>query len=280
MPVTTATPPVAAATQPHATPVLIEAPLLWRATKADQTVFLLGTIHMGVGADELPARVWDAFASSKHVAVEANVNDPSLIAGMMRVDKGSLQAELGPVAWAKLVAVLGESEAKAMERFKPFVVAMMLQTQGLPPTPGIDVGVMERANAQQKPLAYLEAGALQLRLLEKWMSVKALIAMLDHLDEMKQQNADLISTYRKGDEAAIIAMSGDDQEAAMMGLTPAEAKQMEFELLEQRNQSWIAPIEELAADGPVFIAVGAMHLIGDKSVNALLRARGWKVERQ
>jgi uncharacterized protein YbaP (TraB family) len=51
------------------------------------------------------------------------------------------------------------------------------------------------------------------------------------------------------------------------------------DLLYKRNASWIEPIEKAHAEGPLFVAVGAMHAIGPKSVLELLEKKGYKVTR-
>ena len=51
------------------------------------------------------------------------------------------------------------------------------------------------------------------------------------------------------------------------------------ELLLDRNASWIEPIEKLHARGGGFVAVGAMHLIGKRSVLDLLAQRGFTIKR-
>lgn len=51
-------------------------------------------------------------------------------------------------------------------------------------------------------------------------------------------------------------------------------------LLVRRNRDWAGQIQTmLAGDGVSVIAVGAAHLVGDDSVQALLEKRGLKVER-
>jgi uncharacterized protein YbaP (TraB family) len=55
-------------------------------------------------------------------------------------------------------------------------------------------------------------------------------------------------------------------------------EQME-DLLYKRNASWIAPIEKLHAAGGGFIAVGAAHTVGPRSVVDLLEKRGFQVTR-
>jgi uncharacterized protein YbaP (TraB family) len=46
-----------------------------------------------------------------------------------------------------------------------------------------------------------------------------------------------------------------------------------------RNRSWIPALEKAHAAGGAFVAVGALHLVGEGSVVELLRARGFTVER-
>jgi len=48
-------------------------------------------------------------------------------------------------------------------------------------------------------------------------------------------------------------------------------------LLDQRNANWIPVMERMMKDQPVFFAVGAGHLPGEKGVIALLRGQGYKV---
>ena len=63
------------------------------------------------------------------------------------------------------------------------------------------------------------------------------------------------------------------------GYTNAEIDHIDDLMVFQRNASWIPQLEKLFADGDVFVAVGADHLIGDKGVVALLRKRGFTATR-
>ena len=51
------------------------------------------------------------------------------------------------------------------------------------------------------------------------------------------------------------------------------------ELLFQRNAAWIPALEKLIDTGSAFVAVGAMHLSGPRSVLDLLAQRGYTVAR-
>jgi uncharacterized protein YbaP (TraB family) len=52
----------------------------------------------------------------------------------------------------------------------------------------------------------------------------------------------------------------------------------ENELLIGRNRNWIPKIIATAKNGPVFVAVGAMHLPGTNGVLNLLRNEGYIVK--
>jgi uncharacterized protein YbaP (TraB family) len=83
---------------------------------------------------------------------------------------------------------------------------------------------------------------------------------------------DLSAAYRRGDEATLTKAVFD----------PAEMKKHPamFDMIyHQRNKRWVPRIHQHLAGERVFVAVGAGHLVGKKSVVTLLRTKGLKVER-
>jgi uncharacterized protein YbaP (TraB family) len=84
--------------------------------------------------------------------------------------------------------------------------------------------------------------------------------------------AEMVDLYKAQDIEAMVSMMSDEAGAAG-GLAGYEDI-----LLHQRNASWIAPMQELMDEGPVFFAVGAGHLGGPRGVIALLRTAGYTVE--
>lgn len=112
------------------------------------------------------------------------------------------------------------------------------------------------------------------------MDARAVKMMLDDLDTAPQHTKDMLDAYIAGDAAKILALSDDERtDAKKSGYTDAEYDQQMTDLLYERNASWISAIEQLHAKGGGFIAVGAMHLIGDRSVLDLLAHEGYKVTR-
>jgi uncharacterized protein YbaP (TraB family) len=63
------------------------------------------------------------------------------------------------------------------------------------------------------------------------------------------------------------------------GYSKAELDTFDEEMVYSRNADWIPKLEPLLTTGGAFIAVGAGHLQGPRSVIALLAARGYKTTR-
>jgi uncharacterized protein YbaP (TraB family) len=59
----------------------------------------------------------------------------------------------------------------------------------------------------------------------------------------------------------------------------AEFATMEAAMMTTRNRSWIPVITKAAANGPVLVAFGALHLSGQAGVLNLLAQEGWQIER-
>jgi uncharacterized protein YbaP (TraB family) len=90
----------------------------------------------------------------------------------------------------------------------------------------------------------------------------------------------MLAAYVAGDERTMLALGDDERSDALRhGYTAAEYDREMDDLLYGRNASWIAPIEQLHAAGGGFVAVGALHLLGPRSVLDLLAHRGYRVTR-
>jgi uncharacterized protein len=255
-------------------------PLLWSATKDGKVTYFLGTMHIGIDAEaRLPALVWSKLAAAKVFAMEADLDDPQAAAAIQPV-AGSLRQALGDEYWKKLEAAMGASVASAVEHLPPLVPAAALSMRGLPPTPAMDKVLSARAVSAHKPIIFLEPAARQLAILGKWMDVKALKMMLDELPVGEQRVQAMLAAYAEGDERKLLAISdGEKADALQHGYTAGEYEQEMNDMLYNRNASWIAAIDQLHADGGGFVAVGALHLLGPRSVLDLLAHKGYRVTR-
>lgn len=255
-------------------------PLFWSIEKDGITSYALGTIHVGVDPEErLPQLVWDKLDAAPTFAMETNLVDPALAKALECIGC-SLRRDLGEEHWKKLEEVLGKDVAARIDPMKPMVAATMMSMRGLPSTTQMDTVLLGRAQNKKKQIVYLEPATHQAAMLEKWMNVKALKAMLDDVEGGERQTKEMLEAYLTGDDARMVALSdGEKEKALKAGYTEAEYVEQMEDLLYKRNASWIAPIEKLHAAGGGFIAVGAMHLVGPRSVLELLEQKGYKITR-
>jgi uncharacterized protein YbaP (TraB family) len=275
----------AATSAPLATPaapaprVPLTRPLLWSAQKAGNTTYFLGTMHIGVEAEALPATVWRALRDARTFAMEADLDDPGA-AAVLAPTARSLRSDLGEAYWRKLEEALGASTAAALDHMPPLVPVTQLSLRGLPRTAAMDRTLAARAAGDRKPIVYLEPTTRQLAVLDKWMNIKALKMMLDELPEAEQHSRAMLEAYIAGDERRIVAINDSEKADALEhGYTAAEYDQEMNELLYERSASWIPAIERLHGEGGGFVAVGAMHLVGPRSVLDLLARNGYRITR-
>ena len=263
--------------------LVLARPLLWAAAKDGKTTYFLGTMHLGVDAESrLPEIVWKDFDAAPSFAMETDLKSPE--AAKMQTDmkrkKGTLHEELGPEYWKKLEDALGAPVAAQLDGMKTMVPATLLSMKGLPQTLPMDGVLREKAEGAHKKLVFLEDASKDEAILEKWMDAKALKEILDDLDGGEQRQKDMLAAYIAGDDQKLLALSDDEKKAALAhGYTAADYEAQMKDLLYDRNASWIPALEKLHKDGGGFVAVGAMHLIGPKSVLELLAKDGFTVTR-
>ena len=255
-------------------------PLLWSVEKDGHTTYFFGTMHAGIDATtRLPAIVWSKLDAAPAFAMETDLDDTAASTALAPTTH-SLREALGDAYWSKLEGALGRDAARSLEYLPPLVPAASLSLRGLPPTPAMDKVLSARAAGEHKPIVFLEPASRQLATLGKWFDIKALKMLLDELPTGEQHARDLLAAYVAGDERTILALSDAEKaEALRHGYTATEYDHEMADLLYDRSASWIAPLERLHAGGGGFVAVGALHLVGPRSVLDLLAHKGYRVTR-
>jgi uncharacterized protein YbaP (TraB family) len=254
--------------------------LFWAAEKGGKTTYLLGTMHVGVDAKtQLPAEVWKQLDAAPVFAMETDPADP-VMQTMAEARAASLHADLGDTYWHKFEIEMTPAVAAQLDHAKPLIAAVMLSLKGFPQTEPMDGALAAAARTEHKPIVFLEPAAKQIALLEKWLDTRAIKAILDHPAESAGHDREMLAAYLAGDEARMTALAAHERATAKAdGYTDAEYDQEMTDLVYERNASWIDEIEKLHAQDGAFIAVGALHLIGPRSVLDLLAHRGYTVHR-
>jgi uncharacterized protein YbaP (TraB family) len=268
-------------------------PLIYEVKSGTNTVYLLGTVHVGTRKMyPLGPAVEDAFARSRVLALEA---DPEDQAGVMASIQRSLyQApdSLRNHIPAQLLAQLKDALPRVglpmeyAQTMKPALLAMTLAMMelarlGYDPAMGVDVHLARRAKEREMPLVQLESMEEQLRMFEA-LSEPTQQAMLAYAVQalaggtLAGELDAMLAAWSAGDAEQLLAVI--EREAAAL---PADAaSELRESMYVGRNRAMVTRVETmLAGDVPHFVAVGAGHLLDRDGVIELLRERGYAVRR-
>ncbi len=264
-----------------------QGPALWVVKDADSTLYLFGSIHvLRPTTGWASPRVTQAFDSASDIWFEiSNPDDQAAIIPLIQQHGLSPQTPLSSRLTPEEVAELDEAakaigaSAAQMDIMKPWLAALSLSVAplvkaGYDPKSGIEMALKARAEAAGKPIHGFET-------LDKQ------IGMLANLPD-DTQLAFLRETLKNYDEAATIldAMVGAWAQGDVATLDRVAVQEMKSDspelykvLLVERNTDWANQIQTmLQGSGTAFIAVGAAHLAGEDSVQAILKSRGVTVE--
>ncbi|MEL6770841.1 MAG: TraB/GumN family protein [Bacteroidota bacterium] len=257
--------------------------MLWSLSDADNTVYLLGSIHFArPDLFPLAAPIEAAYDSADVVVFEIDLADMqaqamALAQRGMFPDTTTLADVLPDSLYDRAVSVtapFGLPEA-AVSKMEPWMLSLTLSSLELMTSGyanGIDQHYYERAVADEKTVRALETVAFQIDLFDTMpmtTQTSFLRYTLDEAGSMATMLDGMTTAWAEGDTAALDAFMNDGF---------VDFPEVKQRLLGDRNAAWVPQIEALL-DGAddAFVVVGAGHLVGDESVVALLEAKGHRV---
>ena len=266
-----------------------EGPAMWRVTGEGGTAYLFGSFHL------LPpdmkwrnVRSEKAYRASQNLITEVALDgalDPVQAAHMrvqMALPPDELLEDYVTSDTYQRVADLAanlEIPMVMLSRMRPWAAGMVLTASymtknGFDPEAGADRYFRVRATADGKELGALETVEEQAEALASLSKVDGEVLikdMLRFLDDVDGALAETLEAWRTGDSVALEKYSIAD-----LKRIPSAYEA----LLVRRNRKWVPQIEAFLKSGQTyFVVVGAAHLIGDDSVVAMLKKRGFAVER-
>lgn len=200
----------------------------------------------------------------------ATIDATEMARHAMRSEPHDAYADLSDVEWATISALV-QLPHPILVRMEPWYLATVMSLKLYPITKSLDESLYEHAKSVGKRLAFLETFGVQLEALKQTFSVEDVRFMVARLDVMRRTVGEMLSAFRTADEEALASLFVDPD----MVRDPAQVDT----LLLARNEKWVPKLEALFAEGKVFVAVGAGHLVGEHSVVAMLRQKGYVVER-
>jgi uncharacterized protein YbaP (TraB family) len=281
--------PVAGAAPAATAPATTDAdPALWVVKDDDTTIYLFGTVHvLKPGLSWFDEAVKTAFDKSDQLMLELVMpEDQAAVAKTMmplamdttgKTIPSRLTADELKAYQAAMVSV--GVPANAFDTFEPWFPAMTLSVLpltklGYDPEQGAEKLLTSFAKASSKPIAGLETLEEQLGFFDKLpetQQVAFLNSVVKDMDKLGPMLDKMVVLWAKGDPDGL---------AVAMNESMAATPELATMLLYDRNQRWAEQIKaRMDQPGTVFIAVGAGHLAGEKSVQDYLKAHGLTAKR-
>ena len=264
-------------------------PALWVIRDEDSTLYLFGTVHLlrpgtAWGTDQVDA----AFASADELWLEiANIDDeaaatPLFIAHGVSPQR-PLSARMSPEQWA-----LMDQEARAMglsgaqlDPMRPWLAGLTLSLTplaraGYTPQDGVELSLLQRARTAGKTVRGLETYESQVAMFAGFpepVELQFLLMSIEDAADATELMNTMTAAWATGDVETV--------ERLVVTEMKASAPEVYDAILTRRNTDWANQIQALLdGSGTTFIAVGAGHLAGPDSVQAILESRGVQVNRQ
>ncbi len=263
--------------------------LLWKATKGGRTAYLYGTIHVAKLAWIFPGpKTLAALRASDVVALELNLVDPAVIERLRQAIAARPGAPaLAPELQARLTAQMAAAciAPDTLAPLRPEMQAVTIQVMqgrglGLYPDYGIDEAMALFAVNLRKPVRALETPEMQAALLvsdDPRETAETVEGVMDELEGGKspQMLERLAGDWQRGDLADL------DAYASWCECLDTPQQRADFhKLVGERNPLMADKIVQWLAEGrSLFVAVGSLHMVGKDGLPALLKARGFQVER-
>ncbi|MEQ1770117.1 MAG: TraB/GumN family protein [Devosia sp.] len=264
------------------------APALWEISDADSKVTLFGSVHVLPEGKQWRTPAFDtALAGADKVYFEADIGFFNqlymafqLVTGAFNTTGERWQDNLSPDeagAVGAAIEPLGMTLEQA-QTYRPWFISMMIEGQsvnagGAQLGSGVEMTVQREVPRERR--GYLETAAQQIAIISNMPDDLQLQFLVQTAVESAPSGTgldEIVAAWESGDDQALLELLGDDAQ-----LGDAAAMQL---VLFDRNANWIPAIEAmLAANENDLIIVGAAHLVGDKGVVELLRAKGYSIHR-
>lgn len=263
-------------------------PALWVIRDADSTLYLFGSVHV-----LRPQTLWRwadveaAFDSADQIWFEiSNPDDQAAIAPLVQQHGLSPDRPLNTLLTASQNTRLTEASnaigvpPAQMNIFRPWLAGLTLSVAplvkaGYDPQSGVELVLKARAEAAGKPVHGFETIDEQVRILAgmpEEQQLNFLNGVLEGYEDATTELDGLVNAWARGDVRAV----------ERYGVTEMRREEPVIyrAMLADRNANWAGQIQTLLnGSGTAFITVGAAHLAGPDSVQAILARRGVRAER-
>lgn len=257
---------------------------LWKIDGVDNRIYLLGSVHLLREQDyPIPSAIYAAYQDADTLIMELDMDDLDPVAtqalvtdlGMIK-NGGTLEDIMGAELYAQAQTIAADVNIPLamLAASEPWLAAitveqLMLTRIGFNPAFGIEMHLADKAGMDNKEIIGLEEIGEQLGFLDS-LSLEAqrslLMQSLSEAMKIEPMMDGLIEAWRRGDVDAL--------EASMLADLQGHPELYDA-LVIARNRNWAEQIKALLDDEEDYlVVVGALHLVGEHSLPALLEQSG------
>lgn len=261
-------------------------PALWVVKDEDTTIYLFGTVHiLKPGLGWFDEAVKDAFDKSDRLVLEMVEPSPAetqTLFSKLAIDTSgkTLRSKMTDSDRPIYEAAIGKIglPVAALDPLDPWAAAVTLsvvnmQKQGFDANSGVEKQLTAAANASKKPIGGVETMEFQLGVFDaipEAEQIRFLIETAKMTDDTGKMMDRMVELWGTPDPDGLGQLMNE-------GMT---SRVLYDALLTNRNANWAKWIQaQMEKPGVTFMAVGAGHLSGPTSVQALLPAYGLTAQR-
>lgn len=279
---------------PQATPAQTQAPqpekaFLWQVKSPQNTVYILGSIHLLKESDyPLAQQINDAYDDAEKLVFEVDLRElessktQSIVLEKATAQDGkTLKDRLTPETYqlAKTKASEIGLPIEAFSGFKPWffsltLITLKLQRLEFNPQNGVDQYFFKKAIKDGKETLALETIEDQFNLFDSFSQgnqEQYIRQTIDDLDTLETSFQEMVQAWKSGDDKTL---------ESLLLKSFKDYPELEDQIFGARNRKWMTTIEPLLQqDEDYLIVVGAGHLVGKDNVLQLIEAKGHTLKR-
>ena len=261
--------------------------LLWSIETANNTIYMLGSLHISPGEIyPLPEVIEHAYDKCSKINFEADieaVNDPSFQKKIMTLGVYPQGDNLEYNVSAETLDLLKKRVDAAgipiqqLSRLKPWLCALSLASieymkLGFNPANGIDIYFYNKAKKDGKEMLEFETAEFQLSLMTQMTRKQEELMLrqtLKDLEIIEKDAANLINYWKNGDTKKL---------DSLITASLKDFPELYDRWFLSRNKRWLVEIKKLIGKNEnIFIVVGAGHLVGRYGLVELLKKQNYNI---